>query len=91
MYVFSRKTFILLMDSGKSHLDAKVEQGFAGINSSVKIRHRGLTPLMQFLNIHEKSRLTKTRNNLYTLKHKNCSYQGKRKGSNKKEIKMKIA
>ena len=41
---FHAKMFILLMDSGKSHLDAKVEQGFAGINSSVRIRHRRLTP-----------------------------------------------
>ena len=43
---------ILLMDSAKSHLGDEVEKAFTDVNSSIKIIHGGMTPLLQFLNSH---------------------------------------
>ena len=49
---FNTGKFILLMDSAKSHLGDEVEQAFADVNSSTKIIHGGMTPLLQFLDTH---------------------------------------
>ena len=40
------------MDSAKSHLGDEVEQAFTDVNSSIKIIHGGMTPLLQFLDTH---------------------------------------
>ena len=42
----------LLMCSAKSHLDDEVEQAFTDVNSSIKMIHIGMTPLLQFLDTH---------------------------------------
>ena len=49
---FNTGKSILLMDSAKSHLGDEVEQAFTDVNSSIKIIHGGMTPLLQFLNSH---------------------------------------
>ena len=52
---FNTGKSILLMDSAKSHLGDEVEQAFTGIqdvNSSIKIIHGGMMPLLQFLDTH---------------------------------------
>ena len=49
---FNTGKSILLMDSAKSHLGDEVEQAFTDVNSSIKIIHGGMTPLLQFLNTH---------------------------------------
>ena len=49
---FNTAKCILLMDSAKSHLGDEVEQAFTDVNSSIKIIHGGMTPLLQFLNTH---------------------------------------
>ena len=40
------------MDSAKNYLSDGVEQAFTDINSSIKIIHSGMTPLLQFLDTH---------------------------------------
>ena len=40
------------MCSAKSHLDDEVEQAFTDVNSSIKMIHSGMTPLLQFLDTH---------------------------------------
>ena len=42
----------LLMDSAKSHLSDEVEQEFTDVNSSIKIIHGGMAPLLQFPDTH---------------------------------------
>ena len=49
---FNTGKSILLMDSAKSHLGDEVEQAFTDVNSSIKIIHGGMTPLLQFLDTH---------------------------------------
>ena len=40
------------MDSAKNHLGDKVEQAFTDVDSSIKIIHGRMTPLLQFLDTH---------------------------------------
>ena len=40
------------MDSAKSHPGDEVELAFTDVNSSIKIIHGGMTPLLQFLDTH---------------------------------------
>ena len=40
------------MCSAKYHLGDEVEQAFTDVNSSIKIIHGGMTPLLQFLDTH---------------------------------------
>ena len=49
---FNTRKPILLVDSDKSHLGDEVEQAFTDVNSSIKIIHVGMTPLLQFLDTH---------------------------------------
>ena len=49
---FNTGKSILLIDSAKSHLGNEVEQAFTDKNNSIKIIHGGITPLLQFLDIH---------------------------------------
>ena len=49
---FNTGKSILLMDSAKSHLGDEVEQAFTDVNSSIKIIHGGMTPLLRFLDTH---------------------------------------
>ena len=51
-WFFNTGKSILLMDSAKSHLGDEVEQEFTDVNSSIKIIHGGMTPLLQFLDTH---------------------------------------
>ena len=51
-WFFNTGKSILLMDSAKSHLGDEVEQAFTDVNSSIKIIHGGMTPLLQFLDTH---------------------------------------
>ena len=49
---FNAVKSILLMESSKRHLGDEVEQAFTGVNSSIKVIHGGMTPLVQFLDTH---------------------------------------
>ena len=49
---FNTGKSILLMYSAKRHLGDEVEQVFTDVNSSIKIIHGGMTPLLQFLDTH---------------------------------------
>ena len=49
---FNTRKSILLMDCTKRHLGDEVEQAFTSVNSSIKIIHGGMTPLVQFLDTH---------------------------------------
>ena len=40
------------INSAKSHLGDEVQQAFTDVNSSIKIIHGGMTPLLQFLDTH---------------------------------------
>ena len=49
---FNTEKSTLVMDSAKNYLSDGVEQAFTDINSSIKIIHSGMTPLLQFLDTH---------------------------------------
>ena len=49
---FSTQRSIHLIESAKVYSAHEVEQGFSGVNCSVKIIHDILTPLLQFLDTH---------------------------------------
>ena len=49
---FNTGKSIWVMGSAKSHLGDEVEQAFTDVNSSIKIIHGGMTPLLQFLDTH---------------------------------------